>query len=164
MSSSIQIRSAVPEDAEAIHALICELADYERLRDQVVSTADSLRTHLFGPQPAAEAIVAANESQLVGFALFFHNYSTFRGAPGIYLEDLYVKPEFRGHGLGKQLLLHVAGLAVARGCGRMEWAVLDWNEPAIGFYRSLGADVLPDWRLCRLTGETLAKAGGTTTS
>jgi GNAT superfamily N-acetyltransferase len=154
------IRSAVASDTPAIFDLIRRLAEYERLLDQFALTPERLHEHLFGPRPFAEALVAEEPGGIVGFALFFHNYSTFVGRPGLYLEDLFVLPEHRGRGHGKALLREVARLAVERGCGRLEWSVLDWNEPAIGFYRSLGAVPLEDWTVFRLTGEALAELGG----
>jgi GNAT superfamily N-acetyltransferase len=144
------IRPAREDDVPVILRLIQGLAEYERLADQAVATEADLRATLFGPRPYAEVVLAEDDS-ILGFALFFHNYSTFRGKPGVYLEDLFVIPEARGRGVGKALLLHVRDIAVARGCGRMEWAVLSWNEPAIGFYRKLGAEPMEDWRLCRIT-------------
>jgi GNAT superfamily N-acetyltransferase len=149
------IRPAQPEDAEAIVALIGQLAEYEQLSHLVQITADGIRQDLFGERPAAECVLVWEEGEAVGFALFFHNYSTFLGKRGLYLEDLFVVPAARGRGYGKALLQYLARLAVERGCGRFEWSVLDWNEPAIGFYRSMGATVMPDWRICRATGEAL---------
>jgi GNAT superfamily N-acetyltransferase len=153
------IRPAQEDDVAVILRLIQGLAEYERLTDQAVATEADLRATLFGPRPYAEVVLAedddagpgASRPDILGFALFFHNYSTFRGKPGIYLEDLFVIPEARGRGVGKALLLHVREIAVVRGCGRMEWAVLSWNEPAIGFYRKLGAELMEDWRLCRIS-------------
>jgi GNAT superfamily N-acetyltransferase len=156
MSGKLQIAPATAADAALVLSFIRELADYERLSSEVVATEDDLRRTLFGPKPAAEVLLARLGSQAVGFALFFHNYSTFLGRPGLYLEDLYVQPEARGLGVGKALLAHLARLAVERGCGRMEWSVLDWNEPALGFYRRLGARPLTQWTTQRLTGEALA--------
>ena len=153
---TIRIEPATELDVPLILRLIGALAEYERLAHQVVATEAALRDTLFGPTPAAEVVIAHVDGQPAGFALWFHNYSTFLARPGLYLEDLFVLPEWRGHGVGRRLLSHLAGVAVERGCGRMEWAVLDWNEPAIGFYRKLGATVLEDWRICRLTGDTLA--------
>jgi GNAT superfamily N-acetyltransferase len=162
------LRSVTPADLPAVVGLIRELAVYEKLEHLVQVTPESLYPHLFGPRPAAEAIVAeVNEDteagpaawRVVGFALFFTNFSTFLGRPGLYLEDLYVQPAYRGTGLGRQMLEHLGALAVQRGCGRFEWSVLDWNESAIRFYESMGAQVLPDWRICRLTGEALARFG-----
>ena len=141
-----------------ILAMIRGLAEYERLSQQAVATEESIRASLFGPRPFAEVVLASSGSTPVGFALFFHNFSTFLGRPGLYLEDLFVLPEWRGRGVGRRLLTHLASIAVERGCGRMEWAVLDWNESAIGFYRRLGAQMLDDWRICRLTGDALDRA------
>jgi hypothetical protein len=149
------LRAATPADLPAIVGLIRELAEYEKLAHLVVVTPESLAPHLFGPRPAAEAVVGEVDDRVVAFALFFTNFSTFLGRPGLYLEDLYVQPAHRGTGLGKALLQHLGALAVARGCGRFEWSVLDWNENAISFYESMGATVLPDWRICRLAGDAL---------
>jgi GNAT superfamily N-acetyltransferase len=157
---SIRILPATEADVPLILRLISALAEYERLSHQVVATEAVLRETLFGAKPAAEVVIAYVDSVPAGFALWFHNYSTFLGKPGLYLEDLFVLPEWRGHGVGRRLLSHLASVAVERGCGRMEWAVLDWNESAIGFYRKLGATVMEDWRICRLTGDTLAALGG----
>jgi GNAT superfamily N-acetyltransferase len=156
------IRPARSDDAEAIAALIRELAAYEKLDDEARATPESLHRHLFGPRPFAEALIAEVDGEPVGFALFFHNFSTFRGQPGLYLEDLFVRPEFRGRGLGKSLLARLAALAVERDCGRLEWAVLDWNAPAIGFYRSLGARPMDEWTVFRVDDEALTRlaAGG----
>ncbi len=154
------LRPARPEDCTAIVGLIRELAVFEKLEHLVVVTPESLRPQLFGERPAAEAVVAEVDGQVVAFALFFTNFSTFLGRPGLYLEDLYVQPAHRGSGLGKALLQHLGALAVQRGCGRFEWSVLDWNENAIRFYEKMGATVLPDWRICRVTGEALARFGG----
>jgi GNAT superfamily N-acetyltransferase len=154
------IRPASSSDAEAIVGLIRELADFEQLSHLVVVTPDSLRTHLFGARPAAEAVVAERGGQTVGFALYFTNFSTFLGRPGLYLEDLYVQPAHRGKGLGRMLLRHLARVAVQRGCGRFEWSVLDWNAHAIRFYEKMGATVMPDWRICRVTGPALQALGG----
>ncbi|GAP37115.1 GNAT family N-acetyltransferase [Piscinibacter sakaiensis] len=153
------LRAAEPRDAEALVGLIAELADFEHLSHLLQVTPAALSTHLFGPRPAAEAVVAEQDGRLVGFALFFTNFSTFLGRPGLYLEDLYVQPAQRGRGLGKALLAHLGALAVARGCGRFEWSVLDWNTSAIAFYERMGATLLPDWRICRVTGEALAAFG-----
>jgi GNAT superfamily N-acetyltransferase len=154
------IRPARPDDVDTIAALIRELATYEQLADQARATPDSLRRHLFGPRPCAEVLIAESEDIPVGFALYFSNYSTFRAQPGLYLEDLFVRPEYRGRGIGKALLTRLARLAVDRGCGRLEWAVLDWNEPAIGFYRSLGARPMDDWTVYRVDDENLARLAG----
>jgi GNAT superfamily N-acetyltransferase len=150
-----ELRAATATDTPAIVGLIRELAVFERLEHLVVVTPESLATHLFGPRPAAEAVVAEFDGELVAFALFFTNFSTFLGQPGLYLEDLYVQPAHRGAGLGKALLRHLGALAVQRGCGRFEWSVLDWNADAIRFYEAMGATVLPDWRICRVTGQAL---------
>ena len=149
------LRPATPADLRAIVGLIRELAAFEELTHLVVVTPETLAPHLFGERPAAEAVVAEVAGSVVAFALFFTNFSTFLGRPGLYLEDLYVQPAHRGTGLGKALLSHLAGLAVARGCGRFEWSVLDWNQRAIHFYQQMGATVMPDWRICRVTGEAL---------
>ncbi len=154
------IRAAEPRDVPTICALIRELARYEKLEHEVVATEDEIRTSLFGPgAPQAEVLVVdpPEAGRVVGFALFFHNYSTFLGRRGLYLEDLFVLPEHRRQGYGAALFRALARVAVDRGCGRFEWAVLDWNEPAIGFYRSLGAPPMPEWRICRLTGEALER-------
>ena len=149
------LRPATREDLPTILALIKELAEYERLAHEVVVTQDLLEEHLFGPAPKAEVILALLDNEPVGFALFFHNFSTFLGRPGIYLEDLFVRPEARGKGIGKALMVKVAQIAVQRGCGRFEWAVLDWNEPSIEFYRRLGAVPQAEWTVQRLTGDAL---------
>ena len=154
------LRPATPADCAAIVGLIRELAVFEKLEHLVVVTPETLEPQLFGPRPAAEAVVAEVDGQVVAFALFFTNFSTFLGKPGLYLEDLYVQPAHRGSGLGKALLQHLAALAVERGCGRFEWCVLDWNENAIRFYEKMGATVMTDWRLCRVTGPALAALGG----
>jgi len=154
----ITIVPARESDVPVILQMIKGLAEYERLSHQVVATEDSLRETLFGPRPAAEVVLAYHRDEPIGFALFFHNYSTFMGRPGLYLEDLFVVPSRRGHGVGKLLLTHLASIAVERRCGRMEWAVLDWNESAIGFYKRHGASMLDDWRICRLTGDALVRA------
>ena len=154
------IRAAQAADAPEILRLIRALAEYEKLAHEVVATEDALRQTLFGAQPAAEVLLAEADGRPVGMALFFQNYSTFLARPGIYLEDLFVEPAFRGAGIGKALLRAVARLAVQRGCGRFEWSVLDWNQPAIDFYQSLGARPLDDWTIFRVTGEALRKLGG----
>jgi len=153
----LRIEPAGPGDVPEILALIRDLAVYERLEHQVVATERGLRETLFGEKPAAEVLFARVGPRVAGFALFFSNYSTFLGQPGLYLEDLYVRPEYRGQGCGKALLARLAALAVERRCGRLEWAVLDWNEPAIGFYRRLGAVPMSDWTVFRLTGESLVR-------
>jgi GNAT superfamily N-acetyltransferase len=153
------LRPARPGDLATIVALIKELAEFEQLGHLVVVTPESLRPHLFGARPAAESVVAEVDGTIVAFALFFTNFSTFLGRPGLYLEDLYVQPAFRGRGIGKSLLQHLGALAVERGCGRFEWSVLDWNADAIAFYEKMGATVMPDWRICRVTGPALAVFG-----
>jgi GNAT superfamily N-acetyltransferase len=149
-TSTATIREAVDADVPLIVRLIKGLAEYEKLQDHAVATEEAIRDGLFGARRFAEVVIAEDGGTPVGFALFFHNYSTFLGKPGLYLEDLFVIPEARGRGIGKALLLHLKALAIARGCGRMEWSVLDWNAPAIGFYKKLGALVMEDWRICRL--------------
>lgn len=156
---TLSIRPATPDDLPLIAALIRELANYERLADAVRFDEAVLGTHLFGKQPMAEVLIGEIDGTAQGFALFFHNFSTFEGRPGIYLEDLFVRPEARGAGLGKGLLAHLARMAIERGCARLEWSVLDWNEPAIGFYRSLGARWMDEWTVMRLDGENLARFG-----
>ena len=151
------IRNAEEKDIPLILWFIKGLAEYEKLAHEVVATEDGLHEHLFGDQPKAEVLIGEYNTEPVGFALFFHNFSTFLGKPGIYLEDLYVVPEMRGKGFGKSLLALLARLAVERGCGRLEWAVLDWNEPAINFYKSIGAGQMNEWIVNRLTGEELTK-------
>jgi len=151
------IRAATPADVGAVHALMYELAEFEKLTHLFTGTADGLADALFGARPAAEALVAEDDGRIVGYALFFHNYSTFLSRRGLYLEDLYVQPSQRGTGLGTAMLRALAAIAVERGCARFEWTVLDWNKPAIGFYEKLGASVLPDWRVVRMAGEALEK-------
>jgi GNAT superfamily N-acetyltransferase len=157
---SIRIRSATKEDVPVLAELIRGLARYEKLEHEVVMTEDLLAAGLFGERPYAEVLLAVDEDRPVGFALFFHNFSTFLGRPGIYLEDLFVVPEERASGIGRALLEHLARLAVDRGCGRLEWAVLDWNRDAIAFYERLGARPNSDWTVYRLTGEALATLAG----
>lgn len=153
------IRPAAPADVPAIVGLIRELAEFEQLSHLVQTSAERLHEHLFGARPVVEAVVAEVGGQVVGFALFFTNYSTFLSLPGLYLEDLYVQPAQRGSGLGRALLRHLAQIAVQRGYGRFEWSVLDWNANAIAFYERMGATVMPDWRICRVTGEALQSLG-----
>jgi len=165
MSDNIIIRPATEQDVPLIERFIRDLARYEHLEHEMSATEEGLRKTLFGERRYAEVVfacVGANgddadpaNAEPVGFALFFHNYSTFLGKPGIYLEDLFVRPEARGRGIGKRLLAWLAQTAVARDCGRLEWAVLDWNEPSIGFYRSLGAVLKSEWQIFRLTGDPL---------
>jgi GNAT superfamily N-acetyltransferase len=154
--ATLRIRPAQERDVPLILAFIRELAEYEKLRHEAVVTEAQLRETLFGPRPYAEVVLAEVEGEALGFALYFHNYSTFLGRPGLYLEDLYVRPEARGMGIGRRLLVHLARVARERGCGRMEWSVLDWNEPAIGLYRALDARPMDEWTVFRLTGEALA--------
>jgi GNAT superfamily N-acetyltransferase len=156
---SVRIAPARPEDCGTVVALIRALAEYERLSHLVVGSEEDLRRELFGAHPVIEAVIAWDGERAAGFALFFHNYSTFLARRGLYLEDLFVVPEARGRGIGKALIAHCARLAVSRGCGRFEWSVLDWNAPAISFYRGIGAEILPDWRICRLTGPSLERLG-----
>jgi GNAT superfamily N-acetyltransferase len=156
---NIEIRPATVEDVKTIFQLIQALAEYEKLSDQVTGSVEQLHDHLFGDRPCIEALLADHQGTAIGFALFFTNYSTFLTKPGLYLEDLFVKPEYRGQGVGKLLLSHLARLVLQRNYGRLEWSVLDWNEPAIGFYQRIGATVLPDWRICRVTGDAIAKLG-----
>src|SRR5260370_5416089 len=155
MSDNITIGPATDPDVPIIQGFIRDLDRYERLEHEMVATEEGLRKTLFGERRYAEVVVACVGDDPVGFALFFHNYSTFPGKPGIYLEDLFVRPEARGRGIGKRLLAWLAQTAVARDCGRLEWAVLDWNEPSIGFYRGLGARPNDDWTVYRLTGAAL---------
>ncbi len=157
--ATLTIRPATPDDLPLILSLVRELADYERAADAVVATEETLGRHLFGEGigrgPVAECVIGAVDGETQGFALYFHNFSTWRGAPGLYLEDLFVRPAARGLGLGRRLLAELARVAVARGCQRFEWSVLDWNTPAIGFYRALGATSQDEWTTYRLTGDAL---------
>ena len=154
--SELTIRSARPDDVSSILAMIRELAVFEKLEHMVVADEALLHDALFGARPSCEAIVGEEAGgEAVTFALFFHNFSTFLGRKGLYLEDLYVKQNRRGHGYGTRMLAALAALAVERGCGRFEWSVLDWNANAIAFYEKMGATVLPDWRVCRVTGDAL---------
>lgn len=155
MNTPFVLRAAEPRDVPAIVGLIGELADFEQLTHLMQATPETLHPHLFGDKPAAECQVAEVEGTVVAFALFFTNFSTFLAKPGLYLEDLYVQPAHRGSGLGKALLTRLAGIAAERGYGRFEWCVLDWNENAIAFYQRMGATLMPDWRLCRVTGDAL---------
>lgn len=165
---NVVIRPAIPEDVPALVCLIEGLADYERLRNQCHASEGALRGHLFGERPFAEALIAergaksgaARGVEPVAFALFFHTFSTFRCAPTLYLEDLFVIPQARREGIGSAMLRRLAVLAVKRGCARFEWSVLDWNQPAIDFYLKFGARVMSDWRICRLDGEALLRAAG----
>lgn len=153
--ANFRIRPAVADDVPLILYFIRALAEYERLADRCVATEELIRESLFGPMPRAEVILAYEDERPVGFALFFHNYSTFLARPGLYLEDLFVEPDTRGKGYGRQLLAKLAAIARARGCGRMEWAVLNWNEPSIGFYKALGAQPVDEWTTFRITGDAL---------
>ena len=158
----ITIRPAGAHEMSLVLAFIRDLAAYEHLEHELVATEADLAAALFGPRPYAEVVFACLEGTPVGFALFFHNFSTFLGKPGIYLEDLFVRPEARGHGVGRRLLAWLAEVCLERGCGRLDWAVLDWNAPSIGFYRSLGAVALEEWTTFRLSGtalERLARRG-----
>jgi GNAT superfamily N-acetyltransferase len=157
MSGALQIRPAVIDDVPLIRQFIGELADFANLRHQVVVDDAALREHLFGSRPAAEALLGFVDTEPVAFAVFFQTFSTFLGRPGIFLEDLFVRPAHRGGGHGRALIEHVAREANRRGCGRFEWNVLEWNAPAISFYESLGAQVMPEWRMCRLMGDALAR-------
>lgn len=159
-SPSFTLRPGGPDDVPRILGLIRELAEYERLTHEVRTTEEDLRSALFGEAPVAEVLLAEAEEETVGFALFFSSFSTFLGRPGIYLEDLYVRPAYRSRGLGRALLARLAALAVERGGGRVEWAVLDWNESAIGFYRKLGAVPMDGWTTFRLAGEALERLAG----
>ena len=152
---SLSIRQANIQDCPLILKFIRELADYEKLLHEVVADVAALESSLFGDKPHAEVVIAEHQGQPLGFALFFHNYSTFLGRPGLYLEDLYIQPEMRGRGFGKTLLAYLANLALERNCGRLEWWVLDWNQSAIDFYRSLGAEPMDDWTVNRVTGDAL---------
>ena len=154
------LRPARPADSAAIATLIRELAEYERLAHEAVATGDDIHRHLFGDRPTAEVIMAEVAGEPVGFALFFQNFSTFRGCPGIYLEDLFVRPEHRGRGIGKSLIAAVARVAVDRGAGRLDWAVLSWNTPAIDFYRSLGAVPMEGWITNRVADDALRRLAG----
>ncbi|HRP73199.1 MAG TPA: GNAT family N-acetyltransferase [Luteimonas sp.] len=157
MPPTITLRPARRDDVATILALIRGLADYEKLAHEVEADETRLADTLFGERPGAEVVIAEVDGEPAGFALFFHNYSTFLAKPGLYLEDLFVQPRFRGLGLGRQLMAHLAQLAMARDCGRFEWSVLDWNAPAIGFYRRLGAVGMDGWTTQRVTGEALRR-------
>ena len=161
MNSLPSIRTATPADIPVLLTLIEALAVYEHLEHQFEATLEKLAAGLFGASPCAEAFMIEADGTVAGFALCFQNFSTFLAQPGLHLEDLFVKPEFRGRGYGKALLRYLARLAVDRGCGRFEWTVLDWNESSIGFYRKQGAEILPDWRICRVTGPALTRLATT---
>jgi GNAT superfamily N-acetyltransferase len=156
----ITIRPATPADVPTIMAFIMELAVYEKLEHEVSATTADLHTNLFGDRPVVEGVIAALDDEPVGYALFFPNFSSFLARPGLYLEDLYVRPAARGLGIGRRLLEHLARTAVDRGWGRFEWAVLDWNEPSIAFYKKMGAIPMHDWTVFRVTGEALQKLAG----
>ena len=156
----MRVRAATRDDTPLILAFVRELADYEKLAHEVVATEETLAASLFRREPDAFVLIAELEGAPAGFALYFHNYSTFLGRPGIFLEDLFVRPAARGHGVGRALLARLAAVATERGCGRLEWAVLDWNESAIGFYRKLGATPMSDWTVYRLAGEALENLAG----
>lgn len=157
---AVRIVPATPDNVALVLRFIKALAEYERLADTVVATEEGLRAALFGPQPQAEVLLAYADEAPVGFALFFHNFSTFMGRRGLYLEDLFVEPAFRGLGIGKALLARLAAVALERGCPRLEWSVLDWNESAIAFYRGLGAAPMDEWTVFRLTGDALTRLAG----
>lgn len=156
-TATLDIRNATSDDVPTILGLIRELAEFERLSHEVVATEDTLRSTLFDERPGAEVVIGRVGDEVVGFALFFQNYSTFLARPGLYLEDLYVRPKFRGQGHGELLLRHLARLCVERNYGRLEWAVLDWNHRAVDFYKALGASPMNDWTVFRVTGDSLAK-------
>jgi GNAT superfamily N-acetyltransferase len=162
LTINVTIRAASVEDVPVILDFIRQLAVYEKLAHEVTATEAGLREALFGSAPGPEVVIAEADGDPAGFALFFHNFSTFVGRRGLYLEDLFVKPEWRGRGVGRRLLAHLARLAVDRRCGRLEWAVLDWNEPAIQFYRGLGATLMEDWRIFRMTGDALVRLAAET--
>ncbi|HZT77986.1 MAG TPA: GNAT family N-acetyltransferase [Vicinamibacterales bacterium] len=160
MTTDVQIRPATERDVPIVLEMITALADYEKLAHAVTATEQTLRDTLFGARPDAEVAIAWAGAEPAGFALFFHNYSTFLAQRGLYLEDLFVKPAFRGRGIGRALLAHLAAIAVDRQCGRFEWSVLDWNAPAIGFYKKLGAVPLDEWTIFRVTGDALHRLAG----
>lgn len=157
---ALTIRNAVPADIGIIHDFILALADYEKLTHAVKADRDTLARHLFGPRPMAEVLIAQDSDTAIGFALFFHNFSTFEGRPGIYLEDLFVVPHARGIGAGKALLARLAALTLERDCARLEWSVLDWNAPSIAMYRAIGARPMDDWTIQRLDDDALRKLAG----
>ena len=157
---TLAIRSATPADLPLIAQFIRDLADYEKLAHEVRFDEAKLGERLFGPRPYAEVVIGEIDGAAQGFALFFHNFSTFEGRPGIYLEDLFVRPEARGSGLGKALLIHLAARCTQRDCARLEWSVLDWNAPAIGFYQSLGARMMDEWTVMRVDGDALTNLAG----
>jgi GNAT superfamily N-acetyltransferase len=160
MNRSVSVRAAAEGDVALVLSFIRELAEFEHLAHEVVATESRLRQALFGARPFAEVVFACIEGEPVGFALYFHSFSTFLGRPGLYLEDLFVRPAARGRGVGRYLLNWLARVALERGCGRLEWAVLDWNEAAIGFYRKLGAELKEEWKTCRVAGAALEALAG----
>ena len=160
MNSEVRIERVASEDVPTLWRLVRELAEFEHLAHEMVATEDSLYAALFGPAANVEAVMVRHGPEAAGFALWFHNFSTFAGRRGLYLEDLYVRPEFRGRGFGRRLLAYLAAIAVERGCARLEWAVLDWNTPSIEFYKAHGAEFMDEWRRCRVTGDALARLGG----
>jgi GNAT superfamily N-acetyltransferase len=160
MNRSVSVRAAAEDEVPLVLSFIRELAEYEHLAHEVVATEGKLRQALFGARPFAEVVFACIEGEPVGFALYFHSFSTFLGRPGLYLEDLFVRPAARGRGVGRYLLNWLARVALERGCGRLEWAVLDWNEAAIGFYRKLGAELKEEWKTCRVAGAALEALAG----
>ena len=155
LPAELSMRPATVEDVGIILELIREIAAYEKLSHQVTAEASTLKDSLFGPSPAAEVVLASWSGEVVGYAIYFHNFSTFEGKRGLYLEDIFIKPNHRGKGIGKAMLTHLAKLALERGCARFEWVVLDWNTPAIEFYQGLGASVLEDWKVCRMERESI---------
>lgn len=157
MTPDFSIRAASLEDVPVIAQLIRDLAEYERAPSEAIASEEGLREVLFGPEPAAHVLLALENAEAVGFAVYFFNFSTWLGRPGLYLEDLFVRPDRRGHGFGRALLVRLAQIAHERGCGRMEWAVLDWNEPAIAFYKKLGAQPMEEWTVYRLTSDGIAQ-------
>ncbi|MCI5896457.1 MAG: GNAT family N-acetyltransferase [Candidatus Aphodousia sp.] len=159
--SHFEIRPATPDDCALVMHFICRLADYEKLLSEVTGTEDDVRRELFGENAIVRAAIAYEGETPVGFALYFFNFSTFLTRRGLYLEDLYIEPEYRGKGYGKALIEYLAREAVKNGCGRFEWVVLEWNEPAIGFYKRIGAKIMQDWRLCRVTGDALKRLAQT---
>ncbi len=158
---TLHIAPATPRDVATIRTLICELAEFEHLLDEATASEAQLHAALFGPTPSAEVVIARVDDEVAGFALFFHNFSTFLGRRGLYLEDLFVRPQFRGSGCGKALFMHLATIAVERGCGRFEWSVLDWNKRAIDFYQSLGALPMKEWTTYRVSGQALEQLART---
>ena len=155
--SDLTIREAIKTDSDQIHQLLMDLAEFEKITHTVEATKDSTRSALFGNSPSAEALVATIGGEIVGTAIFFHNYSTFVGRKGLYLEDIYVQPNHRGCGVGRKILFRLAQIAEQRGCGRMEWTVLDWNDRAINFYNEMGAEILKEWKIVRLSSEGIKK-------